>query len=125
MNELIAQIAASAGIDEATAQKAIGIILSFLKQEGDQEKAGALIDALPGAKELIGSSDAGSSLSSGLGGLMGGGVMAVAGELQGIGLGMGDIQTVTKDIVGFARKHAGDELVDDVIASIPGLGQFV
>ena len=51
--------------------------------------------------------------------------MAVLGKLQGIGLGMGQIQSVTKETVNFAREKAGEDVVNDIIASIPGLSQFV
>ena len=56
---------------------------------------------------------------------MGGGAMQVLGKLQGIGLGMGQIQAVTKETVTFAREKAGDDIVNDIIGSIPGLSQFV
>lgn len=127
MNELISRIAAHAGIDEDIAQKAVGIILSFLQQEGDSDKVGTLIQAIPGADELLAASDSdGSGLSSGLAGLMGGGgVMAAVGQLQGLGLGMGQIQSVTQETVNVAREHAGDDVVNEIIASIPGLSQFV
>jgi hypothetical protein len=61
----------------------------------------------------------------GLGGLMGGGAMAVLGKLQALGLGMGQIQGVTKETVDFARERAGNEVVTAIVESIPGLGQFV
>jgi hypothetical protein len=61
----------------------------------------------------------------GLGGLMGGGAMAVLGKLQGLGLGMMEIQGVTKETVDFAREKGGSELVDAIVGSIPGLSQFV
>ena len=38
---------------------------------------------------------------------------------------MGQIQAVTKETVDFAREKAGDDVVNDIVASIPGLGQFV
>ena len=38
---------------------------------------------------------------------MGGGAMEVLGKLQAIGLGMGEIQGVTKETVDFAREKAG------------------
>ena len=48
--------------------------------------------------------------------LMGGGAMAVLGKLQGIGLGMGQIQSVTKETVSFAREKAGEDVVNDIVA---------
>jgi hypothetical protein len=38
---------------------------------------------------------------------------------------MGEIQTVTRELVTVAREHAGDEVVDQVIDGIPGLSQIV
>ena len=81
---------------------------------------------MPGAENFINVGDADSSATlGGAGGLMGAGAMAVLGELQSLGLGMGQIQDVTKETVDFARERAGDEIVNDIVASIPGLGQFV
>lgn len=126
MEELFSRIVANVGVDDDTARKAVGIILSFLFQQGDREKVVALVEQMPGAEEFVNADDPDSSATlGGLGGLMGGGAMAVLGELQAIGLGMGQIQGVTQETVSFARERAGDEIVSDVVASIPGLSQFV
>jgi hypothetical protein len=126
MDELIGRITGKVGLDDSTARNAVRVILSFLYQEGDREKMVALAERIPGAEAYIEASDEDSSATlGGLGGLMGGGAMAVLGKLQGLGLGMGQIQGVTQETVGFAREKAGRDLVDDVVASIPGLSQFV
>lgn len=126
MEELIARIVSNVGIDDDTARKAVSVILSFLYQQGDRDKVVALIDAIPGAQDFVTAEEADSSGPlGGLGSLMGSGAMAVLGELQGLGLGMGQIQGVTKETVDFARERAGDDVVNDIVASIPGLGQFV
>lgn len=126
MDELINRIVSSAGIDADTAHEAVRIILSFLYQQGDSEKVTQLVNAIPGALEFIEKTeDDSASALGGLGGLMGGGAMAILGKLQAIGLGMVQIQAVTKETVGFAREKAGDEVVNDIVGSIPGLSQFV
>jgi len=126
MDELINRITANVGVDADKARAAVRIILSFLAQHGDKDKVTALAKSIPGADQYIETTeDDSASLLGGLGGLMGGGAMAVLGKLQGIGLGMGQIQAVTKETVGFAREKAGSDIVDDIIASIPGLSQFV
>ena len=126
MEELIAQITGNVGVDEGTARKAVAIILSFLYQEGDREKVVALAERIPGAGEFIDTSDDDSAATlGGLGGLMGGGAMAVLGQLQSLGLGMGEIQGITQATVNFARERGGSDLVNDIVASIPGLSQFV
>ena len=39
MDELVGRLAAKAGIDDAAAEKTIGIILGYLRSEGSSEKA--------------------------------------------------------------------------------------
>ena len=126
MEELITRIVANAGIDDATAHRAVRIILSFLYQQGDRAKVAALANTIPGASAYIEANEDDSAASlGGLGGLMGGGAMEVLGKLQALGLGMGQIQGVTKETVDFAREKAGADIVNDIVGSIPGLGQFV
>jgi hypothetical protein len=126
MEELISRIVEKVGLDDATARAAVRIVFSFLYQQGDREKMAAMAAAIPGATDYVDTSDEDSSATlGGLGGLMGGGTMEVLGKLQGLGLGMGQIQGVTQETVDFARAKVGDAIVDEVIASIPGLGQFV
>ena len=42
MDELIGRLAAKAGIDDAVAEKTIGIVLGFLRNEGPSDKVQAL-----------------------------------------------------------------------------------
>ena len=126
MDELINRIITNSGVDADTAREAVRIILSFLFQQGDRDKVATLAKSIPGAEQYVeATEDDSASLLGGLGGMVGGGAMAVLGKLQGIGLGMGQIQSVTKETVKFAREKAGQDVVDDIIASIPGLSQFV
>ena len=126
MEELISRLVSKVGIDEEMAQGSVRIILSFLYQHGDTAKVAELASRIPGASAYIEEGDADSSATlAGLGGLMGGGAMEVLGKLQALGLGMGQIQGVTQETVGFAREKAGDAIVNDIVGSIPGLGQFV
>ncbi|GGB08644.1 hypothetical protein GCM10011491_40860 [Brucella endophytica] len=123
MDELIARISSNVGIDPATATKAVGLILAFLEKEGPADKVSALIDAIPGAREAVAAAQAeggGGFLSS-----MMGGVMGLGSQLMGMGLGMSEISGVSKQTIGYAREKAGAGPVDDVVNSIPGLGQFV
>ena len=85
MDELIGRLAARAGIGEAVAEKTIGIILGFLRNEGPSDKVQALIDRIPGAEAAI----AASSNGGGLGRLMGGGLMALGHQADGAGSGHG------------------------------------
>ena len=98
----------------------------FSFKQGDRGKVAELVAKIPGASEFVEAGDEDSAATlGGLGGLMGGGTMEVLGKLQGLGLGMGQIQGVTQETVNFAREKAGDAVISDIVASIPGLGQFV
>jgi hypothetical protein len=55
----------------------------------------------------------------------GGGVVALGQQLMSEGLGMGQITSLAEEILVVARKYAGEEVVDSVVASVPGLSQFV
>ena len=50
MEDLIARLVAKVGVDRATAEKSVGIILDFLVKEGPADKIQPLIAKLPGAK---------------------------------------------------------------------------
>ena len=120
MEELIGQLATKAGIDNAVAEKTVGIILGFLRNEGPSEKVQALIDRIPGAEAAISASSSG----GGLGRLMGGGLMALGTRLMGLGLGIGEIQNITRELFRFGRDKIGADQMGEIIAGTPGLSQF-
>src|SRR3954462_7273916 len=119
MDELIGRLVANIGIDQATAQKAVGIILQFLLKEGPAEKVQGLLAKLPGAQEAIAAApDEGT-------GMFGGGVLAAGTRMMSVGLSMGQVQAVTRETIAFAREKAGEDTVGEIVGAIPGLGQFV
>ena len=120
MDELIAQLAAKAGIENAVAGKAVGLILDFLRKEGPAEKVQALIDGIPGASAAIGAPASGGSLDR----LMGGGLMALGSKLMALGLGMGEIQNIARELLRFGRDRIGADKMGEIIAGTPGLRQF-
>ncbi|MBV9704819.1 MAG: DUF2267 domain-containing protein [Methylobacteriaceae bacterium] len=124
MEELVARITAATGLDAETATRAIGLVLTFLKKEGPQLEVGQLVAALPGADELI-ASTASATSGEAMGIAGGGGLMALAGELTGAGLDMGQMQALGKELFAYARERAGEDLVGQIVGAVPGLGQFV
>jgi hypothetical protein len=120
MDELIGRLATNAGIDEAVAEKASGIILGFLRNEGPSEKVQALIDKLPGAEAAI----LASRDDSGFGRLMGGGLMALGTRLMGLGLGMSQIQSIARELFKFGHDKIGADQMHEIVAQTPGLRQF-
>lgn len=120
MNELIDRLVANVGIDQAAAEKSVGIILDFLKKEGPPDKVQALIDKLPGAEALLAAQAADSGGMFAMGGLMGAGT-----KMMGAGLSMGQVQGVTKEVIAYAREKAGEDTIGEIVGSIPGLSQFI
>ena len=120
MDELVGQLAAKAGIDNAVAEKTVGIMLGFLRNEGPSDKVQSLIDKIPGAEAAI----AASSTGGGLGRLMGGGLMALGTKLMGLGLGIGQIQSIARELFKFGRDKIGADQMGEIIAGTPGLSQF-
>jgi hypothetical protein len=130
MNELVSRVADAVGIAPDVAEKAIGMMLGFLQREADDGAVARMIEAIPGGSDLVAKFNGEGAGGGGLlGGLMaslgGGGVMALGQQLMSQGLGMGEITALAKETMAVAREHAGDEVVDTVIGSVPGLSQFV
>ena len=127
MEELLARVTQKTGLDQATARKAIGIILAYLQKEGPQAEVNQLVEALPGAQEAIEESKAGGNGGGlmGMMGSMGGGVMALGGQLMGVGVSMGQMQPLGKELFAYGREKAGEDVMGPIVGSIPGLSQFV
>ena len=128
MNELVTRVADSVGIAPDTAEQAVGMMLGFLQREADDGAVATMIETIPGASELVArfnGDGAGGGLLGGLMASFGGGVMALGQQLMSLGLGMGEITALAKETIRIAREHAGDEVVDQVVASVPGLSQFI
>lgn len=126
MEELIARVTQKTGLDQATARKAIGIILGYLQKEGPQNEVNQLIEAMPGAMDAIEEGKTGASGGlMGMMGSMGGGVMALGGQLMGIGVSMGQMQPLGKELFAYGREKAGEDVMGPIVGSIPGLSQFV
>jgi hypothetical protein len=121
MDELIGRLVANVGVERTAAEKAVGIILQFLVQEGPADKVQALIAKLPGADAVIQNTPP----DPNSGGMFGGGVMGAGTRMMAAGLSMGQVQAVTREIIGYAREKAGEDAVGEIVSAIPGLGQFV
>jgi hypothetical protein len=120
MDELIGRLAVKAGIEKAVAEKTIGIILGFLRNEGPSDKVQALIDNIPGAEAAIAASGSGGGLSK----LMGGGLMALGTKLMALGLGMAQIQNIARELFRFGRDKIGADQMGEIIAGTRGLKEL-
>jgi hypothetical protein len=122
MDELIARLVTDIGIDRSAAEKAVGIILDFLVKEGPADKVQPLLAKLPGAQALLAK-----SAQTGRGGFMDGmmgGVMGAGMRMMSAGLSMSEVQEVGRTVLAYAREKAGDKVIGEVSAAIPGLAQF-
>ena len=121
MDELIDRLMANVGVDRAAAEKAVFIILDFLRKEGPPDKVQSLFDSMPGADALLKAHE-----GEGDGGMFSmGGVMGAGTKMMAAGLSMGQVQGVTKEVIGYAREKAGEETLGEIVGAIPGLSQFV
>ena len=128
MEELIDRVAQAAGIEAGTARQAVAQILAFLQKEGPAATVKEVMAKLPGAEELAATAGEGSGggLMGALGGLMGGGgLLGLAGKLGSLGLGMGEMQTVGREVLNYARENAGEDKVGEIAGAIPGLSQML
>jgi len=135
MDNLIARVAAAADTTPEAARKAIALIGDFLQREAPEDAIQDLFKKAPAFPTIIASATqtGGEGMGGGLKGLMGvaagamggGGLMALGGELMGLGLGMEQIQTIGKEVFAYAREVAGDQVVGEISAAIPGLSQFI
>jgi hypothetical protein len=119
MDELIGRLVDEVGVDRAAAEKAVGIIFDFLIAEGPADKVRPLLAKLPGAEVLM-QAAGGDADGDGFGGVMGAGMRMMA-----AGLSMGQVQSLSREVLAFAREKAGDAAVGEAVAGIPGLAQFV
>jgi hypothetical protein len=129
MQELIARIVTKTGLDRQRAEKALGIMLSLVKTQGNQQKVGELFAKLPGADELVQRHGGDGSRGGGLLGMLGGGLMGgplvAIGKLLAAGLNMDQIKGLGGETLAYAKEVAGEDLVKQVAGSIPGLGSYV
>ena len=119
MDELIGRLVVTVGIDQSAAEKAVAIILDFLRKEGPAEKVEALIERLPGAEALLATQSESGGMFP-MGGIMGAGT-----KMMAVGLSMGQVQGVTRETIAYAREKIGDDAVGEIVGAIPGLSQFV
>jgi hypothetical protein len=120
MDELIGQLASKAGIDDVVAENSMGIMLGFLRSAGPSDQVQALIERIPGAEAAIAAASDGGGLNK----LMGGGLMAAGTRLMALGLGIGEIQSIARELFKLCRDIIGADQMGEIIAGTPGLGQF-
>ena len=129
MEQLIARITQTTGLDATVVEKAVGMILAYLSKEGPPEEVEQLMTAMPGARDLVAQSGDGApgGVMGGLMGMMGsgGGVMALGTKLMAAGVPMTQMQPLGRELFAYGRETAGEDTMGSIVAAIPGLSQFV
>jgi hypothetical protein len=135
MDNLIARVASAADVTPEVARQATGLVADFIQREAPKDAVDKLMEKAPELSSIVAAlpGHGGEGMSTGIKGLMGiaagamggGGLMALGGQLMGLGLDMSQIQTIGKEIFGYAREVAGDDVVGEIAGAIPGLSQFI
>ncbi len=135
MDNLIARVAAASHTTPEVAREATAAVLDFLQREAPADAMERIFEKAPALKAIAasGAQSGGEGMGAGLKGLMGvgsgsmggGGVMALGGHLMGLGLDMTQMQALGTAIFKYVREAAGDEVVGEITAAIPGLSQFI
>jgi hypothetical protein len=135
MDNVIARVATTANLSPEIARKTVALLADFIQREASEDGVKDLFEKAPELQAIIASAapTGGEGMGYGLKGLMGiaagsmggGGLMALGGELMGLGLSMDQIQAAGREVFAYAREVAGDQTVGEIAASIPGLSQFI
>jgi hypothetical protein len=79
-----------------------------------------LLARLGGAKTLLRLAASDNAGGFGMSEVIGAGMRMITARLS-----MGQIQSVSRDVLGFAREQVGTETVDKTVVAFPGLSQFM
>jgi hypothetical protein len=123
MQELISGIVAKSGIPQEKVEEALGVIFNLIKTQGNSSKVAELFEKMPGVEDLV-RRQSGSLTGLLAGGMMGGPLAAIS-KLQGLGLTTTQMKDVGSAALAHARAKAGDDLVRQCAANIPGIGGFL
>jgi hypothetical protein len=133
MSDLANTLATQTGISDEQAHKGLGALLSFLKERLGDENFQKLEAAVPGAASMISNFEAAQGTSHGglfemvtalagklFGGKAEGGAELLA-SLSKLGFQPGQIEAFLPKALEFLKNHLPPELVERVMASLPGL----
>jgi len=136
-DELIDRCAGKVGLTDAQCRVGLSAALALIKRHADPDKVAALMAAVSGSEELA---QEGGVLTENkprglIGGLMGksggpGGAamadaMALNQRLSKEGIMLSDMQAILPISMNFVRDKTGQDLLRDVLASVPGLGPLM
>ncbi|MFG1424741.1 DUF2267 domain-containing protein [Roseixanthobacter glucoisosaccharinicivorans] len=124
MDELTARLMDKVGVSEQTARAAIEMVLAFLSREAPPAAIAELVAAIPDLKgelQMPPDEAAFPAATGHFGGMAR--LMRIADQMMEAGMTMPQVQDATREVVAFAREKAGSDLVDRIVAAVPGLRQ--
>jgi hypothetical protein len=130
MDQIVSAIAQKLGIPEAVVRSGLTVVLNFLKQKAGGSEFGALLNMIPGASDLANAPvpDAGGgNLFANVSSMFGGQTADIGktvASLENAGLKTEQIAPFVQTFVGEAKKIAGEDTVNNVLASVPGLANL-
>ena len=134
MDNLIARVAQASGATPEVARQAVALMIDFLEREAPEDAMKTLLNSAPELKAIAATANTGGEgfggvlkglMGTGSGVMGGGGLMGLGASLMGLGLTMDQIQSTGKAVFEYAREAAGDDVMGEISAAIPGLSQFI
>ena len=138
MQELIQQLTEKFGVSAEGGQSIVSGVLKLVGDNASSEDFGALVDKVPGAKELAeagakseGEAESGGLLgsitsmaSSALGGEAGSAIELTS-VLKSAGVDLDQAGPIVQTIVSFLQEKAGGELVEKILGQLPQLKKLL
>lgn len=142
ISDFIQQVVEKLEIDEAQAAKATGGILNIIKKNAKDGDFQTLLSQLSGAEPLMvqaeaavksggGSGGLGGMIGGALGSALGGGggmlgnAAAMMSLLSATEMNPGQLKALAKMFLKYVKQHAGEELVDAMLAEMPEVRSFI
>ena len=137
IDELVQRAAKATGLSLAQTRMGLSAAMSLIHKHGQPDQVARLFEAIPGSQALAGE---GSAMTAGRpGGLMGGllrnaggaggaamsDAMALGQKLTKEGVTTSDMQNILPVAMDFVREKTGQDLLREVLTSIPGLGPLM
>ena len=129
IDTLITQLAEKLGIEESMAKQAVGVGLSLLNKEGDNDLVSQLFSKIGGASDLAQEFTKTEQPSGGLGGLVGslggmlggkaGDAMSALSALEDSGLSLDQAKDSLPVVSDFLKDQNATDIAKQVIDSIP------
>ena len=133
MSELSTRVCEATGLDDATAQTAIGHVLRFMLDHAGESNVAEFVGKIPGAHQAIeaaaATGDAGVTAAIGtVKGVLGFGkidINILSGKLGNLGLNEKQMRELLKGVFAYAKSLVGKAGVTAITEAMPHLSQFM